>query len=272
MEQKLKCTVHIIDLLFKPQLKISTSPIWYMFKLCLCSQTVYFVSKVPRKSVYDQLNQILISDERLPESIILINTIEWQGQVWVLLYMAPLHLFHLQFSFHQAILDFISDCDFGVNSFLSDYSAVCRRLAPRTSPAHCVHLLCCWRTSRFQHYCNADPEIVSHRTQNLRVFSLTHFDGGWVPENSRKSSPTLWECLLYLVSHHKSFSVQLYFWIHLLPFHPAGSHNCVASVFPFLFLVQTLLHLNTHSGYSWGHVTSIQRVSLSMLTQCQCYF
>uniref|UniRef100_A0A3Q0RE81 Uncharacterized protein n=1 Tax=Amphilophus citrinellus TaxID=61819 RepID=A0A3Q0RE81_AMPCI len=32
------------------------------------------------KSVYDQLNQILISDERLPESIILINTTEWQGQ------------------------------------------------------------------------------------------------------------------------------------------------------------------------------------------------
>uniref|UniRef100_A0A668AYU7 Uncharacterized protein n=1 Tax=Myripristis murdjan TaxID=586833 RepID=A0A668AYU7_9TELE len=32
------------------------------------------------KSVYDQLNQILISDERLPESIILINTMEWQGQ------------------------------------------------------------------------------------------------------------------------------------------------------------------------------------------------
>uniref|UniRef100_A0AAQ4PFD2 Uncharacterized protein n=1 Tax=Gasterosteus aculeatus aculeatus TaxID=481459 RepID=A0AAQ4PFD2_GASAC len=32
------------------------------------------------KSVYDQLNQILISDERLPESIILINTVEWQGQ------------------------------------------------------------------------------------------------------------------------------------------------------------------------------------------------
>lgn len=39
------------------------------------------MSKVPRKSVYDQLNQILISDERLPESIILINTTEWQGQV-----------------------------------------------------------------------------------------------------------------------------------------------------------------------------------------------
>uniref|UniRef100_A0A8D3E400 Phosphofurin acidic cluster sorting protein 2-like n=1 Tax=Scophthalmus maximus TaxID=52904 RepID=A0A8D3E400_SCOMX len=42
--------------------------------------------KVPRKSVYDQLNQILISDERLPESIILINTMEWQGQVSELLH------------------------------------------------------------------------------------------------------------------------------------------------------------------------------------------
>uniref|UniRef100_A0A3P9JTV4 Phosphofurin acidic cluster sorting protein 2 n=1 Tax=Oryzias latipes TaxID=8090 RepID=A0A3P9JTV4_ORYLA len=41
---------------------------------------------VPRKSVYDQLNQILISDERLPESIILINTTEWQGQVSELLH------------------------------------------------------------------------------------------------------------------------------------------------------------------------------------------
>lgn len=39
--------------------------------------------------MYDQLNQILISDERLPESIILINTMEWQGQVWVFLYMVP---------------------------------------------------------------------------------------------------------------------------------------------------------------------------------------
>uniref|UniRef100_A0A6Q2ZEZ3 Uncharacterized protein n=1 Tax=Esox lucius TaxID=8010 RepID=A0A6Q2ZEZ3_ESOLU len=36
--------------------------------------------QVPRKSVYDQLNQILISDEQLPESIILINTTDWQGQ------------------------------------------------------------------------------------------------------------------------------------------------------------------------------------------------
>uniref|UniRef100_A0AAR2L939 Uncharacterized protein n=1 Tax=Pygocentrus nattereri TaxID=42514 RepID=A0AAR2L939_PYGNA len=36
--------------------------------------------QVPRKSVYDQLNQILNSDEQLPENIILINTTDWQGQ------------------------------------------------------------------------------------------------------------------------------------------------------------------------------------------------
>ncbi|XP_029691520.1 LOW QUALITY PROTEIN: phosphofurin acidic cluster sorting protein 1 [Takifugu rubripes] len=44
------------------------------------SRTHDVIAQVPRKSVYDQLNQILISDERLPESIILINTMEWQGQ------------------------------------------------------------------------------------------------------------------------------------------------------------------------------------------------
>lgn len=52
--------------------------------LSLCHNFHFsFLVKVPRKSVYDQLNQILISDERLPESIILINTMEWQGQVCV---------------------------------------------------------------------------------------------------------------------------------------------------------------------------------------------
>ncbi|XP_072247403.1 phosphofurin acidic cluster sorting protein 2 isoform X2 [Leuresthes tenuis] len=45
-----------------------------------CSPESRLITQVPRKSVYDQLNQILISDERLPESIILINTTEWQGQ------------------------------------------------------------------------------------------------------------------------------------------------------------------------------------------------
>ncbi|XP_043111337.1 phosphofurin acidic cluster sorting protein 1 isoform X3 [Puntigrus tetrazona] len=45
-----------------------------------CSPENRFSAQVPRKSVYDQLNQILISDERLPENIILINTVDWQGQ------------------------------------------------------------------------------------------------------------------------------------------------------------------------------------------------
>uniref|UniRef100_A0A670JSD0 Phosphofurin acidic cluster sorting protein 1 n=1 Tax=Podarcis muralis TaxID=64176 RepID=A0A670JSD0_PODMU len=36
--------------------------------------------QIPRKIVYDQLNQILVSDSALPENIILVNTIDWQGQ------------------------------------------------------------------------------------------------------------------------------------------------------------------------------------------------
>lgn len=59
-------------------------------------QTLRFsiVLKVPRKSVYDQLNQILISDERLPESIILINTMEWQGQVCVFYFVLNCFFIH----------------------------------------------------------------------------------------------------------------------------------------------------------------------------------
>uniref|UniRef100_A0A8C2YYB8 Phosphofurin acidic cluster sorting protein 2 n=1 Tax=Cyclopterus lumpus TaxID=8103 RepID=A0A8C2YYB8_CYCLU len=56
-----------------------------------CSPDSRLMAQVPRKSVYDQLNQILISDERLPESIILINTVEWQGQLGTILDL--LHLF-----------------------------------------------------------------------------------------------------------------------------------------------------------------------------------
>ncbi|XP_042592063.1 phosphofurin acidic cluster sorting protein 2-like [Cyprinus carpio] len=36
--------------------------------------------QIPRKTVYDQLNHILVSDSHLPDSIILINTSDWQGQ------------------------------------------------------------------------------------------------------------------------------------------------------------------------------------------------
>ncbi|XP_035515618.1 phosphofurin acidic cluster sorting protein 2-like [Morone saxatilis] len=36
--------------------------------------------QVARKSVLDQLNHILFSDDLIPDSIILINTTDWQGQ------------------------------------------------------------------------------------------------------------------------------------------------------------------------------------------------
>ncbi|XP_037359998.1 phosphofurin acidic cluster sorting protein 2 isoform X2 [Talpa occidentalis] len=36
--------------------------------------------QIPRKTVYDQLNHILVSDDRLPENVILVNTSDWQGQ------------------------------------------------------------------------------------------------------------------------------------------------------------------------------------------------
>lgn len=48
--------------------------------------------QVPRKSVYDQLNQILNSDEHLPESILLINTTDWQGQVCVHVWGLLIHI------------------------------------------------------------------------------------------------------------------------------------------------------------------------------------
>ncbi|XP_060111057.1 phosphofurin acidic cluster sorting protein 1 isoform X3 [Heteronotia binoei] len=37
-------------------------------------------TQIPRKVFYDQLNQILVSDAALPENIILVNAVDWQGQ------------------------------------------------------------------------------------------------------------------------------------------------------------------------------------------------
>ncbi|XP_037550587.1 phosphofurin acidic cluster sorting protein 2 [Nematolebias whitei] len=45
--------------------------------------------QIPRKTVYDQLNHILVSDNHLPDSIVLINTSDWQGQ-----YLSDLLLNH----------------------------------------------------------------------------------------------------------------------------------------------------------------------------------
>jgi len=48
--------------------------IYLLCVLVLCVQVL-------RKAVYDQLNQILLSDSALPESLILVNGTDWQGQV-----------------------------------------------------------------------------------------------------------------------------------------------------------------------------------------------
>ncbi|CAH2256617.1 Hypothetical predicted protein [Pelobates cultripes] len=45
-----------------------------------CSPDSRLCSQVPRKSVFDELNEILGSDQQLPESVILLSTSEWQGQ------------------------------------------------------------------------------------------------------------------------------------------------------------------------------------------------
>ncbi|XP_039662792.1 phosphofurin acidic cluster sorting protein 1-like [Perca fluviatilis] len=42
---------------------------------------VFVCLQVARKSVLDQLNHILFSDDQIPDYIILINTTDWQGQV-----------------------------------------------------------------------------------------------------------------------------------------------------------------------------------------------
>lgn len=46
-----------------------------------CCSVLCLHFQIPRKTVYDQLNHILVSDDQLPENIILVNTSDWQGQV-----------------------------------------------------------------------------------------------------------------------------------------------------------------------------------------------
>lgn len=182
--------------------------------------------KVPRKSVYDQLNQILISDERLPENIILINTMEWQGQVCVFLYMtlqshwrSSFHIYSTHAASHAASISWhyckkpviekedslecihVAWC----SCFLSNpapcisisssspshvcFCAVCSWVAPWTGPAHCVHLLCCRCSGCLQHHRYSHPEIVS--PIYTYIYTHTHVLG--------QSSPNC-ACLRWLAS------------------------------------------------------------------------
>ncbi|KAM3930666.1 phosphofurin acidic cluster sorting protein 2-like isoform 1-T2 [Leptodactylus fuscus] len=47
---------------------------------CEFSPETRFCSQVPRKSVFDELNEILGCEQQLPESVILVNTSDWHGQ------------------------------------------------------------------------------------------------------------------------------------------------------------------------------------------------
>lgn len=60
---------------------------------------------MPRKIVYDQLNQILVSDMTLPDSLVLINSSDWQGQV-----VTKSYSLELDFLCINLILDHTSQC------------------------------------------------------------------------------------------------------------------------------------------------------------------
>lgn len=59
----------------------NNQPCWQHKHAILTSTLVKTGLQIPRKTVYDQLNHILVSDNHLPDSIVLINTSDWQGQV-----------------------------------------------------------------------------------------------------------------------------------------------------------------------------------------------
>lgn len=173
-QQKLKCTVHIIDLLFKPQLRIIASPLWYMFKL-VCALKLSTVSQrfLGNLCMTSWTRSWSLTSAYQRASF---SSTPWSGRDRCGFFFTW-HLYTYFISNLASTKPFsalFQTGTFDINSFLSCYSAVCRRLAPWPSPAHCVHLLCCWRSSRFQHYCNAHPEIVSYRIQNLCVFNLIH--------------------------------------------------------------------------------------------------
>lgn len=63
---------------------------------------VYFMYFQPRKALLDQLGLVLGgSDDKLPDSLLLVNTAEWQGQV-------------CQISCHTLSISFCSDSMFNI--------------------------------------------------------------------------------------------------------------------------------------------------------------
>lgn len=74
---------------------------------------------MPRKIVYDQLNQILVSDTTLPDSLILINSSDWQGQV-VTKYCASERAYNMFFPKFNSI-QYLLSLAIQINMFLAIY-------------------------------------------------------------------------------------------------------------------------------------------------------
>lgn len=140
--------------------------------------------------MYDQLNHILVSDDQLPENIILVNTSDWQGQVGMGKSEAFPHTrrspgplvgvhrdvgvrrrhhspYHLVGWHRQALLG--PHAGAGRTQGLRLHAegpgcALCLVPVGRAAEAHAargVHLFCRRRAGCLQHHRLADPAIVS---------------------------------------------------------------------------------------------------------------
>uniref|UniRef100_A0A8C6A4Q7 Phosphofurin acidic cluster sorting protein 1 n=1 Tax=Marmota marmota marmota TaxID=9994 RepID=A0A8C6A4Q7_MARMA len=146
-------------------------------------------TQIPRKVVYDQLNQILVSDAALPENVILVNTTDWQGQ-----YVAEL----LQDQRKpvvctcstvevQAVLSLLCSCPFGVaavggQSYLSSILRFfVKSLASKTSD---------WLSyMRFLIIPLGSHPVAKYLGSVDSRYSSTFLDSGWRDLFSRSEPP-----------------------------------------------------------------------------------
>lgn len=87
--------------------------------------------------MYDQLNQILLSDSALPESLILVNSTDWQGQVRPAAFRNNFGwIWWVLFLFLFLFLSLFFDCTSPLSCI-----AVCCRAAPCTETPGGLHVL-----------------------------------------------------------------------------------------------------------------------------------
>lgn len=117
------------------------------------------LSQIPRKTVYDQLNHILVSDNQLPDSIILINTSDWQGQV---------RNDHTECATAK-VSSIYSHLFF---TWVFSPLPVSLRHAAKPPPAGRLHLHHSWHPGRVQHHRLSHTEIVSQFCLSSSFFCL----------------------------------------------------------------------------------------------------